>query len=136
MFELVSVPEVCKECYEKAMEETAVIYKKQIDVEGAKLLSEARNEWNSGLDAAAAERASKPLSQINPKAACYTEALALSQEIGQRIKEIDQREWEYALQEQANQHEAEMAVIEACKEIAVAEAENQPEVVTYHYVWW
>lgn len=154
VFELVSVPEVCKECYEKAMEETVVIYQKQIDLECTRLLNEAKSEWNNGLDSAAAERASESLSKINPKAACYTEALALIQEIGQRIKEIDQREWEYAMQEQANkhevemaaidaasqaqayQHEAEMAAIEACKEIAVAEAENQPETVNYNYVWW
>lgn len=136
LFELMSVPEVCKECYEMAMAETVVVYQSQIDTECARLLGEARSEWNSGLDAAAGERAAKPLSEINPKAACYAEAVALSEEIGRRVKEIDQREWDYVLQEQANKHEAEMATIDACREVAVEAAKNQPKTVVYHYSWW
>ena len=136
LFELMSVPEVCKECYEKAMKETAAVYQSQIDAECAQLLGEARSEWNSGQDVAAAERASKPLAEINPKAECYAEAVALSEEIGRRVKEIDQREWDYVLQEQANEHEAEMATLEAYRDVAVEAAKNQPETVVYRYSWW
>lgn len=136
IFTLMAIPEVCKECYDKAMAATATVYQSKIDLEGAKLLNEARSVWQAGQDMVAAETAGEILSRINPKAACFADAGKLNAQIAKRVKEIDDREWKYTLQEQSNAHEAQMATIEAYKEAAVAEANVQSKTTVYYYSWW
>lgn len=136
LFTLMSIPEVCKECYEKAMKTADVVYKAKIDTEGAKLLSEARAIWQVGQNVESAERAGEVLSQINPMAKCFADADKLSTQIAKRIQEIDDREWKYRLQEQANSHKENMATIEAYKEVAIAEVNVQSKTVEYYYSWW
>ena len=55
-----------------------------------------------------------------------------------RIKEIDQREWDFKLKEQQDVVDLEKATIQAARDIGVAYGENQPDVVyeTAIYYWW
>lgn len=132
---LMTIPDVCKDVYERALAEAGVIYRQKIDVEGAKKLAQAKAIWYSGLDYDAAVSASKLLASIHPDAACYSQAVSLSKEIAKRVKEIDSREWQYILNEQKNAHEESMAQIKAYKEIAVEQARHQPQT-EYYILWW
>ena len=131
---LVEIPDVCKECYNKAMDKIKIVYQAKIDKECSVKLSEAKSVWNAGQDYDAAGAAGQILAEIDPNAKCFSEVTNLYNQIAKRIKEIDQREWNYILKEQQNEHEAEMATINAAKAIGVAQA-KQPINITYKTLW-
>lgn len=135
---LTAVPEVCKDCYDKAMSAVAPIYKKQIDRQCKASLMEAKNAWNQSQDASGASAASNYLGQIDPNASCYTEAIALTNTIAKRIKELDQREWNFQMKQQQDDVDIQKATIKAARDIGVAYG-NGPKanVVQYNvYGWW
>ena len=137
IFKLTSVPEVCKECYDKCMDAVGPIYQKQIDRECKSKLMEATTAWNASQDSYGADTAGGILAQIDPNASCYKEALALSNKIAQRIKEIDQRDWKLQLKEQQDNVDIQKATIKAIRDIGVAYGNGQPKTVTYNVRgWW
>lgn len=117
---LTSIPEVCKECYDKAMDAVAPIYQKQIDRECKQRLMEATTVWNAAQDLLSAENAGGILSQIEPGASCYKEALVLSTKISKRVKELDQREWKFQMKQQQDNVDIKKATIKAARDIGVA----------------
>lgn len=139
IYQLMSIPEICKDCYMKAQSKVEGYYQSKIDAECAQLLTEARSAWTgrgSGDETrASAMRASEALSMVNPKASCYKEALGLMKEIGKKMEEIDKREWNMLVKMEEHAHEAEMANIKATRDVAMAYAKNQPKTV-YKIYWW
>jgi hypothetical protein len=137
IFILTSVPEVCEDCFNKSMDIIGPIYQKQIDKEGNINLFNAKNVWNSGQDFTSAGIASEYLADIDPNAACYNEAVQLSEMIYKRIKEIDQREWNFELKQQQEEVDSQKAMIEAAREIGTAYGNNQKETINYNISdWW
>jgi hypothetical protein len=134
---LVCIPEVCKECFDKAMDAIGPIYKQQIDRQCKINLAEAQNAWNSGQDMNSANAAAFYLSKIDPNAACFPDAQDLSKQIAKRVKELDQREWEFNMKQQQDNVDLQEARINAAREIGVAYGNNQPQNVAYNYrSWW
>ena len=133
--ELMQVPDVCKECYDKCMAAAQPIYQEKINQEGAKLLAEARGVWSAGQDVAAAEAAAAILAQVNPQSSAFAGAESLNAEMAKRVKELDQREWDFMLKQQQDEVDLEKASIKAIRDIGVAYGENQ-QPTTYNVVWW
>jgi len=133
---LVSVPEVCKECYDKAMDAVAPIYQKQIDYQCKQDYSMAMNAWNSDQNNAGADNASRYLSRIDPNSSCYEDSKTLASKISKRILEIDKREWNFKLKQQQDNVDIQKATIKAARDIGVAYGEGQPQNVTYNYRGW
>ncbi len=133
--ELMQVPDVCKECYDKCMAAAQPIYQEKINQDGTKLLAEARGVWSAGQDVAAAEAAAAILAQINPQSTAFAGAESLNAEIAKRVKELDKREWDFQLKQQKDQVDLEKASIKAIRDIGVAYGENQ-QPTTYNVVWW
>lgn len=130
---LVGIPEVCKECFDKAMEAVEPLYQKQIDRECQMKLNEAKGIWDAGQDRNSAEAAASILATIEPSASCFGEIKALYKKIATKVDEIDDREWKYTLKDQAQESER----IEAIRAIGVAYGNNQPQNVSYNYRgWW
>ena len=119
------------------MDAVGPIYQKQIDRECKSKLMEANTAWNAAQDSYGADTAGGILAQIDPNASCYKEALALSNKIAQRIKEIDQRDWKLQLKEQQDNVDIQKATIKAIRDIGVAYGNGQPKTVTYNVRgWW
>ena len=78
---LVSIPEVCKECYDKAMDAVAPIYQKQIDHQCKIDLAEARSAWSASQDGSGADAASSYLGGIDPNSSCFGDAQAFTAQI-------------------------------------------------------
>jgi hypothetical protein len=135
---LTSIPEVCKECYDKAMDAVAPIYQKQIDRECKQRLMEATTAWNAAQDLLSAENAGGILSQIEPGASCYKEALVLSSKIAQRVKELDQREWKFQMKQQQDNVDIKKATIKAARDIGVAYGKGPKATVVRYNIrgWW
>ncbi len=132
ILKLTSVPEVCKECFDKCMDAIVPIYKKKIDRDCKMKLQEAQGIWNASQDMEAAERAGAILSTIEPEASCFSEVKTLSNKIAIKVKQIDAREWKYILKEQAQESER----IKAYRDIGVAYGNNQPKTVYNVKGWW
>ncbi len=136
IYKLMSVPDVCKDCYDKCMAAVAPIYQSKIDEEGVRFLAEARALWASGQNAEKAEEAGTILAKINPASKSYADATVLSNEIAKRIKEIDQREWDFALKQQQDEVDLEKSNIKAMRDIGVAFGENQQPITYNIRTWW
>lgn len=135
---LTAVPEVCKDCYDKAMDAIAPIYKKQIDRECKQRLMEATTIWNASQDLSSADNAGSVLSQIEPGAICYKEALLLASKIEKRVKELDQREWKFKMKEQQDNVDVQKATIRAARDIGVAYGRGPKANIVQYNVrgWW
>lgn len=134
---LSSIPEVCKDCYDKAMDAIGPIYQQQIDRQCKLDIAEAKNAWNASQDSNGANSASYYLGQIDPNSSCYDEAQRFSATIAKRIKELDQREWDFKLKQQQDNVDISKARIKAARDIGVAYGNNQPKSITYNIrTWW
>ena len=140
IYTLMSIPDVCKDCKNKAQGECEIIYKQKIDKECSQILTEATAIWsNRGSEnelRASASKASEMLGKIDPNAACYQDALTLMGEIGKKMEEVDKREWDMKVKMEQHQHDENMNQIKAEKEIAIQYAKNQPKTVVYHWGWF
>lgn len=133
---LFRVPSVCKECYEKCMQLLGPIFDKKIDHDCQVLLAQATNAWNSGQDFNAGQRAIRFLAGIDPQASCFPSAIALSERIAKRVKEVDQREWNFMLKVQQDNVDISKLRIRAMRDIGVAYGSNQPRVIYNIRGWW
>jgi hypothetical protein len=132
IYKLTSVPQVSKDCFDNCQNLVGPIYKKYIDFECRKHMTEANNVWASNQDYSGAQQASDVLNSIDPNSICYKDAVALSDKIAKRMKEIDKREWNFMLKNQQDEVDIEKASIRAARDIGVAFGENQqPTNITW-----
>ena len=136
IFNLMLVPEVCADCYGKCMDLVGVIYQKMIDHDCKRLLAEANNAWNAGQDGNAANNASEYLSQIDPQSVCFEDALDLSDRIAKRVRELDQREWNFEMKKYQDNVDSRNAIIKAARDVGVAFGNNQPKSVVRNIRGW
>lgn len=129
---LASVPDVCPECWNKCTEAALSIFQEKIDFECRIKMNEATNVWNASQDWYAAEKAGEILSSIDPNSSCYNEIPALAKKISKRIKEIDNREWDFKYDSEIG---LKRDLIQAVRDIGVAWGEGQPKNVTYKTLW-
>ncbi|MBB5394943.1 hypothetical protein [Mucilaginibacter sp. AK015] len=132
IYNLTSVPKACVNCYGRAMAAVPAIYKKQIEKDCSTKLNQAKNLWAANQDVNGANAASEVLSQIDPQASCYKDVKVFVAQMAKRVKEIDNREWNFKLQEQKN----DVSIINAARDVAVAYA-AQPRTTVYNvHGWW
>ena len=133
---LSSVPNVCKECYEKCLDQASEVYQDFLDRECKILMNKSEAIWASTQNEQGAREASEVLSRIDPDSKCSIEANnmlnMLYDEMRKRILDLDKREWEYKLKEQMQESER----IDAIKQVGVAYGENQPQNVNYNFRGW
>lgn len=133
---LSSVPEVSQECYNKSMEAVIPIFKKKINRDCQIRLKEANTIWSAGQDLNAANKAGRILSEIDPQADCYNKVLALNNEIGRKVKELKDREWEFMLKQEQARIDDRKATIQAIRAIGEAYGKGQPQTVSYNVRGW
>lgn len=131
IFTLMSVPNACEECYNKALVAVKPIYKRKIDKDCKIKLQEATGVWNAAQDMAAADKAGAILASVDPDASCFGEVKALSNKIAAKVKQIDDREWKYILKDQQQESER----IKAIRDIGVAYGSGPKANVTYKSLW-
>ncbi|MBI5218782.1 MAG: hypothetical protein HY958_07625 [Bacteroidia bacterium] len=129
ILKLTSVPDVCKECYNKAMDNVKPIYQMFLDDKCNKDLAQARTSWGGSLNYDGAMVAQSYLSGITPDAKCYAEAQELVKEIKAKVFADQKKEWEFALMVYKDGVDLQKQSIEAYRQIGVAAAEHQPSVV-------
>jgi hypothetical protein len=137
IYKLTGVPEVCKDCFDKCMDAIAPIFKQRIDKDCLVRLAAANNIWSANQDVNSANSAGEVLAFIDPQAACYKEAQALTQKMAKRVLEIDKREWNFKLKVQQDDVDITKAAISAARDIGVAYGNGQPKSIVYNTRgWW
>lgn len=135
LYKLSSIPVACKECYNKAVPITKVIYKQQIDKECKSYLANAKTSWVGNQDQYGATNASEYLAMIDPNASCYKEAQAFSNQIAAKILSDEKREWNFRMKVYQDYVASEKAALKAARDISLAYAKS--ENVYYTVVgWW
>ena len=129
MFYLMSIPDVCSNCYTRCQTTAANIYKKKLTAEGEVLLNKARNEWLSGMDATSANRAADIMAQIDPQSSVYPEVRKLQNTISAKLQADAQRAWQLKMKSIEEGHKTARSVIDCVKSIGVAWASHQPTSV-------
>lgn len=145
---LTSIPDVCTDCFEEASRIATPIYKDMIEARGAECLNAAREVWGKNPTKAGAQEATRLLSQINFAASCQPKAADLMKEITAKMNEIDRREWEHEMKvyqdnverekrqwsQQVREYDdrvkTQRMYLKACRDVAIAYAQNQPKVIT------
>lgn len=150
IYTLAQIPEVCKDCYFKALNEMTVIYDLKINNEATSLLKNANSVWSANPNEQGAQEAINYIMKINPQAKCYSDASKLLITINTKIiadeKERLRKQEEYVKRQQKidaenakTEAELEKQRINAYKEVAVEYAKNQPQVVyrnIYRNIYW
>lgn len=136
IFKLISVPEVCKDCYNKCLDAIGPIYKKKIDLECELKLNEAKTRWAATQNLQGANEVVEIVSSIDPASSCYKDVKELATKVEKRIKELDNREWQFMLQVHKDDKDLKSAAIEAARAIGVAYGNHQPQVVYKVVGWW
>jgi hypothetical protein len=115
-------------CYD----ESQTILKEIEDHRCSDALGKAQGAW-SAMDA---EQAGHWLSQISADSKCAEDANALGKEIKTKLKEDEDKEWDFKLKKQQDEVDVAKLSIEATREVGVAFGENS-NLTTYNVKgWW
>ena len=127
---LMSVPEVCMECYEKCRAAAVEIFGQKLDADCTGLLNEAKNEWMHSKDAEAAAKVAGIISRIDPLWPDYPEVVKFRNEISAKLSADEKREWDIMVKKYEDERQFKQSIVDACREIGVAWGKNQPQTVT------
>lgn len=160
LYVLSMVPDACGECYAHCQDRMFEIGRERTNYNGQALLSQAKAAWAKSPDASGAEEVYPLISAISPSASCYGEVAPFLEQIRKKLVADDRREWEFKMKQYEDEKareqrdfedrvareqrnfEAQQArearnaairkqEIEACRQVAIEYARNQPDVVYY-----
>lgn len=131
---LTSVPEVCKDCYMKALDEVGPIYQDMIDHDCQMMVNVANTVWASQPNSQGAMMAGSVLSQIDPDSKCYSNSQALISKMQTKVLQDEKRDWSFMKEVFENQVMLESLRIKAFRDVGVAFGENQQP--TYNDIMW
>jgi hypothetical protein len=128
---LASVPNVCKDAYNKAMAQISVVYQKKIDAEGAKYFNQANAAWNSNKTKEGAQACVELLAKINPLSSSAESGNNLVKKIEEHYAEltayhrqIAERNWNYKVQVETEQREMQREQMKLNHELAMRQSDN------------
>jgi len=135
LFELMSVPDVCKDCYHNVLSAVGPIYKKYADKACVEKLNAAKAAWAGQPNADGAQQVAKLLSGIDPEAACMPEVNALVEEVKAKMLELEKRDWDFQMKVFDSAVDLEKQRIEAARQVGIAFGNNQPEQEVNIELW-
>lgn len=134
IFRLISVPNVCADCYKKCQSAASDIYSRKIDTEAVALLNQAKAEWMSHPNADGAQTVAGIIGKINPQAKNYERVTAFRQEISSKLEADAKKEWDFRMKQYEDNQAFKRSIVDACKAIGVAFGNGQPKNVTRNVV--
>jgi hypothetical protein len=129
MFELSQIPDVCKECYDKAMTAIGPIYLKYRDVACSAKLNDAKAAWAGAQNSTGAAKVAEILKGIDPEAACMPDVNTFVAEVKAKVIELEKRDWDFNMKAFDAGVDLEKRRIDAAREVGVAYGNGQPETV-------
>lgn len=131
---LSGIPEVCKDCYMKSMQEIGPIYKDFIDHDCQTFINMATSTWASNPTSAGAADAGAILCLIDPDSKCYGETKGLIAKMEAKVQKDEIRDWKFMERVWGDNVALEKLRIKAYRDIGVAFGNNQQP--TYNNILW
>ncbi len=116
LFVLLSVPDVCRECFDKSMDLSIEIYKQYANYKCTEYLAGAKAAW-ANMNA---DKAAEFLGKITPDMECYADAVRLTDEITQKMLADGANVWNFKMKQYDDSVEKDKLMIQAGKEIAMS----------------
>lgn len=116
LFVLLSVPDVCRECFDKSMDLSIEIYKQYANYKCTEYMAGAKAAW-ANMNA---DKAAEYLGKITPDMECYADAVQLTDQITQKMLADGANVWDFKMKQYDDSIEKDKMMIQAGKEIAVA----------------
>lgn len=132
---LSQIPQECS-AYASAQSAMQTAFKKRVNYNSAKLLTEASADWASNPSSENADRIVATLSEIDPNSTSYAEAKALIKKIEAQGKLEQTRAYNLEQKRLDKAAEVEKARLAACAKVAAAYAKSRPRVVYHVNRWW
>lgn len=129
IYHLYEIPIECPSYNTKVAAFIQECYKKEMDLQGEKILNDAKAAWAADPTESGAAKVAEILANMPPSCSSSAAAKSFVSSIASKIEAVHQWERDYAEREQKFAHNEQMASIQAAKEIGVAYAKNQPKVV-------
>lgn len=142
---IMSVPNVCSECFTKCQQLALDIYQQKIDFQGRQLLEEAKGAWLKNNSHDGAVEVVSIINKIPIGSSVYPKVEELRSEIKdsldadeQRKLEEGQRDWEFKMKQYNDSQNDKQMLIKSCRDVSVAWAKNQPKNITQTIIrgWW
>lgn len=102
IYKLALVPEVCKDCYFKCLDNLTTIYQQKIDADCKSKFKEAKTTWSANQTPVGAEKAGDILSAINPEATCQAEITIFIKNIDAKLKADEKARWQFKMKQYAD----------------------------------
>lgn len=127
---LMSVPEEVSSCYNQVQDKAIEAYKAYQTQNCSVLIQRAKttlasNDYIGALNL---------LSEIDPSAACFSEAQALAKSAETKVDAEEKKQWDFQMKQYNDAVSLEKQRIEAVKQIAVSYYKSQPTTVSYNYI--
>jgi len=129
LYLVTAIPSQCK-YYDESLKTILTIFHAYQDYACSKLLQQARMAWAAEQNSAGAEKAGEFLGQIYPDAACYDDAMALYNEIKDKVL----ADWYFQMKMYQDQVDLEKQRIEAARQVGIAYGNHQQP--TTNYLGW
>jgi hypothetical protein len=136
IYNLMTVPETCKDCYFKTQDKATAIFKQKIESDCTEKLKQAKLIWAAEPNENGAMKSSEIMTSIIPSDNCKTEINKLSDEIKKKLQADQQKKYDFKMLDMQKKYETEQKRLDAQREIAVEQAKNQPQTVTYNHIYW
>lgn len=125
IFMLIDIPYECNN-YSKYMEASNDIYQQFIDYQCNINLNKARTSWMSEQNLNGANAAAEYLAAIMPDANCYNDAMALYNEIKNKVLD----DWKFEMKQYQDQTDLESQRIEAMRAVGIEYGKGQQPTTT------
>ena len=138
IYQLITVPNICEDCYKKCQQQATVYYQKQIDNETSDLLNKAKTEWLLRPTVEGASIVAVILGRANPLSSNYPEVVKFRNSISAKLQADARREWQLKIKQYEDSQAFKRSIVEGCRDIGMAWAKNQPTTIYKSIIrsWW
>lgn len=135
---LVSVPNVCNDCFTQCQQQAGQVYQQKIDAEATALLEKARNVWATNSNTTGANEVADIISQINPKSSNYASVVSLRNTVSAKLQADARRSWDFKMKQYEDNQQFKRSLVDAAKAIGVAWGQHQPTTIYKSIIrhWW
>jgi hypothetical protein len=98
ILKLASVPDVCENCYIKAMDTMQFVYQQKVDKECLLIMRNAKSTWMANQNSDGASKVAEIINTISPFSTCEPDASALMKLISSKLAADEKAQWEFQIQ--------------------------------------
>ena len=98
ILKLASVPDVCENCYIKAMDTMQFVYQQKIDKECLLIMRDAKTIWMANQNIDGASKVAGIINTISPFSTCEPDAGNLMKQISSKLAADEKARWELQIQ--------------------------------------